>query len=298
VNTLISENPVDAGVAPNPLVLQLWRRRYWILLGTILGTALGVGIAYWVTPIYRSSTVVIPANTQKGLGGSSGMLGDLGGLATLAGVGTPNKDPLTDEAVGILASRHFIQGFLTDEKLLPVLYYTKWDAGRNEWKVPLKRQPTMGRAFKFFVKKIMTITTDRKSGLITIMIEWRDREAAARWANELIKRLNQEMSARAKVNADRYVAYLENARENSRLVETRDAINKLILEQIKQSMVATVSDQYAFRVVDPAIPADWNDPVRPNKPLFAAAGTVAGILLSCLAIVGTGYISRFRRTYH
>lgn len=270
---------------------QLWSRRFWILGACILGGATSITLAYWVTPMYRAQVILMPSTSLRGIGGSSSIgMGDLGSLASLAGVGG-SKDSKTDEALAIIKSRAFIEGFIREHNLLSILYYTKWDASRHEWKVSPSRQPTMGRASRLFVTQILGVSSDRKTGVVTISIEWRDRQVAAIWANQLVARLNSDMSGRAKKNASQYVAYLEDARGQSRLLETRDTINHMIVEQMKQGMLASVNEEYAFRVIDPAVPADANDPVSPRKIYYAITGPVAGAFLICLYILLRRHLS-------
>jgi uncharacterized protein involved in exopolysaccharide biosynthesis len=56
----------------------------------------------------------------------------------------------------------------------------------------------------------------------------------------------------------------------------REAIPRLMEAQIKQRMLANVLHEYAFRVVDSAMPPDKADRIRPNKPLLVAAGVFGG----------------------
>lgn len=127
-----------------------------------------------------------------------------------------------------------------------------------------------------------------KTGLVTVQIDWKDRDEAARWGNAMVERINAEMRARALAQADAYVGYLTQESEKTTDVGTRDAINRLIESQIKQRMVATVTQEYAFRVVDRAMAPDAKDRERPNKPLFAILGLLLGLTAGCFAALVVG----------
>ena len=69
------------------------------------------------------------------------------------------------------------------------------------------------------------------------------------------------------------------------VVATRDAINRLIEEQIKQRMVASVAQDYAFRIVGRALPPDEDDRYSPRRLRLAIAGLVLGLLAGALAAI-------------
>ena len=48
------------------------------------------------------------------------------------------------------------------------------------------------RQLKIF-KSILSVDEDKKSGLISLSISWKDPEVAAEWANDLVKQLNEQL---------------------------------------------------------------------------------------------------------
>ena len=83
-----------------------------------------------------------------------------------------------------------------------------------------------------------------------------------------------------------YTGFLEKELASTDLVEARAAINRLIEEQIKQRMLASVSQEYAFRTVGRALPPDADDFVSPRRLLLVVGGTALGFALgSALALV-------------
>ncbi len=172
---------------------------------------------------------------------------------------------------------------------MPLFFRRKWDERAGKWKVSVKRQPTEADASKYFDRRVRSVTEDKKTGLITLRIVWRDREVAAAWANELVARLNSEMQHRAITQADASLGFLKKELEETNVVDTRVAINRLIENQINQRVLANVTAEYAFRVIDHALPADEDDVVRPKKFLMVLIGAFLGFLAGILAV------SMFRR---
>jgi uncharacterized protein involved in exopolysaccharide biosynthesis len=287
MNDVVMPHPQAGSVNVRMVLAQLLRHRWWILAAVLISTFLFTAVARWMTPIYRATVVMIPVSSERSnLAGSVGQsLGQVGsGLASLAGLNVGSSDPETQEALGVLRSRQFGEQFITDENLLPVIYAANWDSSTQSWK-PGKRVPTLNKAFNYFNKKIRTVNADQKSGLTTLQIDWRDRTAAAAWANELLKRLNSVMRTRAITNADASIVFLEKELRTTSVVEMRDAINRLIETQEKQRMLANVTEEYAFRVVDPAVAPDADDPSRPPKFLLEVAGPIVGLLLAVAAVL-------------
>jgi uncharacterized protein involved in exopolysaccharide biosynthesis len=278
--------------------MQIMSRRKWMYASIIAFTALFVGAAFFMTPIYRASTVLMSASPERSnIGGAlSAAIGQLGGLASLAGVSVGSSDSATEEAIAVLKSREFTEAFIRELNIMPEIYANKWDSRNSKWKVSGDDQPTVGKAYKYFDTKIRTLFQDKKSGLITLQIDWKDREKATMWANEMIRRVNTEMRKRALAKADASVAFLNTELASTQVVGTRDAITRLIEVQTRQRMLANVSQDYAFRVIDRAIAPDKDDPVKPSKAMLIALGPFIGIFAGIVIILSLSLFLGERRT--
>jgi LPS O-antigen subunit length determinant protein (WzzB/FepE family) len=284
-----SANPVivrneESGVYSRELFARLWQRRTWIGASTLFFAIAFTAIAFLMTPIYRASTLLVPAGIERGrLGSLNSTLGQLGGLASLAGLNLGSGDIETEEALAVLRSREFTQRFISEKNLMPELYSSKWDFDKKAWKVPEKKQPTPADAYKYVDKGIRHINRDVKTGLVTVQIDWKNRDEAASWGNAMVERINDEMRDRAIIQADAYIGFLTQELAKTTDIGIRDAINHLIESQIKQRMVASVSKEYAFRVIDRALAPDAKDRERPIKSLYALMGLALGLAVGCFA---------------
>jgi Uncharacterized protein involved in exopolysaccharide biosynthesis len=269
------------------LFAKLLSRRWWIFGCVLLSTSAFTIAAFRITPVYRASVLLISSSAERSsLSGSlNSALGQLGGLASLAGINVGSGDAATEEALAVLRSRDFTTGFINDNHLMPILFAKQWSVADGKWRADVANPPTQSTAFKYFNSKIRSVTQDKKTGLITVQIEWTDRIAAANWANELVQRLNTEMRSRALAQADASIGYLQKELASTSILEVREAINRLIETQVKQRMLANVTQQYAFRIVDKATAPDANDPVRPNKRLLLVSGPLAGLLAGVVLVL-------------
>jgi uncharacterized protein involved in exopolysaccharide biosynthesis len=278
----------EASLDLRALLGRLWRQRWWLMAGMLLGTILAVTYVRIATPIYRATTTVISTSDERNsLSGSlMSALGDVsGGLASLTGLGLGSPDAGTQEAIAVLQSRQFTESFIRDLKVMPRLFPRNWDAKAGKWLAPPEEQPTLGKAFNYFNNRVRAVLPDKKTGLVAIQVEWRDPAEAALWANALVSRVNAEMRARAIKQSEASLEFLESELQRTTVLETRQAIHRMIEGQIKQRMLANVSHGYAFRVVDPAFAPDPDDPVKPKKLLILAAGPIAGLLLAIMTLL-------------
>jgi uncharacterized protein involved in exopolysaccharide biosynthesis len=275
----------EESISFRELLIRLWQGRWWVIVSTLVVTGIATVMAFLATPIFRATTVMVSASSDRISIGStlSSALGSLGGLASLAGFGFGSGDSQTEEALAVLRSQQFNERFISDLNLLPIIFENMWDKEQRSWNVKPDDQPTLSMGFKVFDVSIRKINVDKKTGLISVQIEWKDRFATAAWSAGLVQRINAEMRARAIAKAEASVGFLQRELNNTTDIGTRDAINRLIEAQIKQRMLATVTDEYSFRVVDKAFVPGPKDKVRPSKRVYVMLGFLLGGVLGCLA---------------
>lgn len=266
------------------VMARIRAKKWWVIGCVLVFTAGFTAVAFLMTPIYRASALLIPANTNQSAGGLGG-LAQLGGIASLAGINVTAKGSVTEEALAVLKSREFTEKFIADKNLMPQIFRRKWDAATGRWK---GEPPTPNKAYRYFNEKIRSVDQDKKTGLVTLQIDWRDRNEAAAWANELVQRLNQEMRERAIREADASLGFLSKELASTSEVVAREAIGHLMESQIKQRMIADVTQEYVFRTVDRAMAPDADNPVRPQKAAMIAAGPTLGLVVGVLIVLVTG----------
>ena len=281
---IVVEDTRDGGL----LIDRLLQKRWWVVASTLLFTGAAAVAAFLMNPIYRASTVMISASAERSSEGSlSGALGQLGSLASFAGITVGAGDSEVEEALAVLKSREFTEKFISEKNLMPELFARQWDQKRAKWHVSARNLPTLGEGFKKFDENIRTAVRDKKTGLFILQIDWKDRYEAAAWANELVQRINAEMRARAISKAEASIGFLQKELDKATDIGTREAVNRLIESQIKRRMLASVTQEYAFRVIDKAMAPDAKDTVRPIKVLIILLGFVFGATVGCMAVLGT-----------
>jgi len=248
-----------------------------------------------------------PEKDSQG-GGLAALAGQFAGLADLAGVSLGGGADV-DQSMALMTSRHFSEQFMIDEHVLQAMYPKLWDQAANRWKTgdgvghesaidwiteklgtrgpaqpggQTAEGPSLWRALKKF-DQLRKITKDKKTNLITLTVDWRDPAIAARWANDMVLRLNQEVRDRAIKQATRSVEYLNAELAKTQVLEMQQTIYKLIEREMRSKMTANVREEAAFRVLDPAAPPGERE--SPKRTLITLAAMFIGGFCTSLWII-------------
>jgi uncharacterized protein involved in exopolysaccharide biosynthesis len=261
------------------LIDVLWGRK-WLVLAAILAAAVVAYVAAQFTPKeYKASVTISPVTSTSsggGLGGLGSITSEFSGLASLAGLSVAG-DTRKYESLEVLRSEALTERFIAANDLLPVLYPDKWDAARKRWNVQDPRKvPTLWKANQLFKGRIRDISTDPKTGIVTLSITWKDARTAAAWANQLVGMTNAYLRDKAITESERNIAYLNQQAAKMEFVGAKQALYVILENEINKAMLARGSDEYAFKVLDPAFP-----PERPYspRPLLWVLIAVAGVVL-------------------
>lgn len=260
--------------------------RHWLPIGvtTVVAAGLAAWLAFWMTPIYRSEVVLSPTDHSGSGGTMAQLVGRIGSLGSLAGVGLGAGSSMRAESVAMLKSRALTEDFIRNRNLLPVLYAEQWDAQRGGWAT--LTPPTLAGAVEDFNEDVRSVIEDRRTGLVTLRMEWSDPALAATWANEYVAAANETVRKRAIADAERTLQYLDAELTKTRKVSVQQAIYSLIEQQINAIAVANVQEEFAFKVVDPAAPAEAQAGGPPFNVSTAASDRVYAITIIATDLLG------------
>jgi uncharacterized protein involved in exopolysaccharide biosynthesis len=266
--------------------LQNCIRYRWMVVTLFLGSvSVALAIAVFSEKIYEGRVLMAPVKQDTQQSRLAAMAGQLGGLVAQLGLMGGIADN-TQEAIATLRSRLFLESFIKDYDLLPILFHDLWDPKNKRWVVDDPTEiPSTADAYEMFDDDILTVSEDTQTGLVTLTIEWRERERVKEWANVLVERVNRIMRDRAISEAERGIKYLNEQLEQTDVIELRLAIFRLIETNIQTVMLAKVRDDFAFRVIDPAVTPEGGRFVRPKRLLLLAIGVVFGAFLCIFAVM-------------
>lgn len=283
------------------LFVALWRDKFWILGTTLMGAALAVVVALWLPNIYHAEAKLAPSDEQQG-GGLSALAGQFGGLASLAGInlGSGGTDK-TGLAVEVAKSRHFLTGFVRQHQLeVAIMAATGmdkatgqliidpdlYDVGQKKWVRKVEPgqhvEPTDWELVKAF-SKLVSVEQDKKTGLVTIGVDYYSPTLVKQWADWLVADLNGVMKQRDLADTQRNIAYLKDQLARTSVADMQTVFYKLIEEQTKTLMLAEVNPDYVFKTLDPAVVPE--EKASPKRALIAVLGTLLGGMLGVMLVV-------------
>jgi uncharacterized protein involved in exopolysaccharide biosynthesis len=257
--------------------------RHWRIFAAVFCSCVVTSLllAFLLTPYWEVEIEVMPVSKNNGVNISSMLAGGLGAIGGSIGALLGRSSDNEDEALAVLRSRELFDTYATQQNLLPVLYDKKWDAENHRWAVSPSRIPTLRQAYKLFNTKIRDIDLDRRSGIVTMTITWKDRAQAAKWAQGLIALTNSQLRQTALKQAEANMRFLNDEMHRAGSDETQNALTMALANsynrELQSYMFAKGQPDYAFQVIDhPTIP-DARERVFPNRPLFAILGVIFGL---------------------
>lgn len=244
----------------------------WLLVLTavVLCLAIAVVLALTATPKFRAEVVVAEVH-DDGLMNGKGLAGQLGGLASLAGMNLGGIGTGEKNAEAVLESRHLIEELVRRENLLPQLF------------PKTEKPPTLWLGVKMFQDKLVDIHEDKLKGTTTVAVEWTDPVAAAKWANELVALANEIIRKKALDESAANIAYLNAEVAHTNEVELQRVLFNLIESQTKVQMLAKARLEYALATVDPAVAPEIR--FSPRRTLMVLGGLAIGLVIGAALAV-------------
>ena len=289
-----SQQPAQIDDEPDlrELFRALWAGK-WLIAGvTFAAVVIAVLIALSIPNVYRAQALLAP-NDDESSGGLSALAAQYGGLAGLAGIniggGSTDKISLGLETI---RSRRFIAEFVEHRDILvPLLAATGWDAESGELEIdsgaydvatgewvrdvsPGKSAtPSSQEAYKAF-RDVLSVSQNRKSGLVTISIDHYSPEVAKEWVDWLVEDINSSIMRHDVAVAEQAIEYLEGQIESTSVAALQSIFFRLIEDKTKTVLLARVSDEYLLRTLDPAVVPE--ERLKPNRSLIVILGMMLG----------------------
>jgi len=158
----------------------IWRRRKFITIFSAAAVSLTVIISLLMTNIYRAESTLLPVSA-----GGGNMMGELAGMAALAGISLGSGGDTSTKVMVVANSRTVKEKVIRDMGLTEIIV--------ND--IPGKRDPMQYTLEEF--DKLFSVTSDKRTGLITIGFEWEDPAVAAGVVNSHIEALQEILESKA-----------------------------------------------------------------------------------------------------
>ncbi len=266
------------------LTTAIWKVKWRVLAFAGTCTLAAAAASYIEPKRYEATLLLSPVTSQSnsgGLGALTSAVSQLGGIASL-GMSMNAGGGAKAESLATLESEVLTERFIKENNLLPVLFHRQWDSHLNRWKSDHTDGPTLWVGNRYFAKTVRATKETARTGLVTLTITWTDPVMAANWANGLVKMANDFLREKSIRESERNIAYLNEQLGKTSVVEIRNSIYNLMESEIKKQMMARGSDEFALKVIDPAVAPEKSS--SPQRLLWALAGLCMGLLLSIIYI--------------
>jgi len=289
--------PPDDVIDLAEFALMLWRGRVTILLAMGMAVLLAVAYLHLAERKYTVSLVLKPMQEPSSRSNLSG----LAGLAGLAGIELPSGSDAYFSAFPLmLKSRDVADRLVADAELMQRLFETEWDADAGAWRAPARsvigamiaplktvltgeapadyRPPDAARLAER-INRDISVSIDKKSGLLNLSTEAADPELSTRLLEMLVIQTDalfrERFIAAGSSGLDFYKMQLSQARST----EHREALARMIVNEEQKLMLATRSTNY---VAEPLTGPDVSlEPTSPRPALLLALATVLGLMSGC-----------------
>jgi len=260
----------------------LVKGRRLIFKSMAIAVSLTVVITLLMPNIYRAEVKMVPAATEDSKKGLSSMMGGLGGLASLAGVSAGGAGSV-DENLAVLQSKEFLWKFVQESQMMPLLFEPGMVRKTLEM-VGLGEPPGQWDVYRLLIEdKVLEVTNDDKTGIVTVAMQWKDPELAAVWGNAIVARLNQYLAQQAIARSETNLQYLNEQLGKVQVEEMRKTLFDLIASEQKNAMLANTQKDFAFKVIDPAITPDKK--AKPKRLLIVLLALALSFFLSSVYVL-------------
>jgi len=286
------------------LVTVLWRGKGLILFITTLISVAAVVVALQIPDIYESKALLAPKEDDKtgGLGNIAQRYG--GGLASLAGLSgldlggsKISKDLVAKEKIQSLDfyTRHLYESTLANLMAVsywdpvsqeviydPDLYNAKDAVWVREVDYPLKIKPSAQEAHEHFLE-LLTLKEDAATGLLILKVKHESPIVAKDMIVAILNAVSEDLRSRDIKEAQESIEFLELQTTLTSLVSLDDIFSQLIEEQMKTIMLANVSKDYVFDVIDPPVVPERK--VEPSRALICILASILGGMIGILIVL-------------
>jgi len=297
------KNIYDDEIDLSELFHVLWDKIFYIGAITSIFSLISIIYALMLPNIYQSKATLMAVEQSSEL---SGMIGRYSGMASLAGISLDSESGSKDqEAIARIKSFEFFSNnFLPNIKLENLMAVEKWNQPSNtltyyasdfnsesrQWlrkaKPPRSNIPTSQEAYEEFVK-IMSVNKDKKTNLVTLMVEHKSPFIAQQWVEIMINQIDQVMRDQDKQTATKSIEYLNSLTPTIFNEDIKKALSALQQEQMKRLMMVEASDNYIFKVLDSPIVPELKS--QPKRSIIVIWGTILGMVLSALGVLVFNY---------
>ena len=304
----------------NPLdcLMSIGKRKFLIFLLVIISVGFTSVRVANMDNIYEATAVISPITNTKESAGMAGLAMMSQSAKLLTGLTAPSSAS-SKEIMNLLGSKILREKMIDKYNLLPILFYKQWDEDNLKWKEDKKNKSIFAYfdKLKDFLKTALSSEKDKSKVLdkkaktslgptnwdglrelddiikiknsddtnsIIITVHFHDPEMTSKLATEVLDTLIEHMSNETRKIAEINKRYLEEQLMKTEDPFVQQKLYNMIAEQIESIMMTEVSENFAFKVIDP--PKTPDEKISPKRVRIVLISFVVslffGVFLSLL----------------
>ena len=249
---------------------------------------------------YKSEAVLMPSAQDSG--SSLGGLGGLGGLAAMAGVSLGGGSMTPDVAFqSLLNNYNFMKNFVEKNHIYE--YYNRDDAdkdyvfalgfrglydlfhGSKEKKAlsEAEKNDAIYKLAKTLQKKI-SISADKKSGLITISYTDYDRTYAPKVVNYFLKDASAYLVMNGLKHINSQLNYFQKEMANAEAIELRKNLSEMISKILQSKVTMQAKEYYQCDLLTAPKTAYIKDKAKPKRGLILVVAFITSMILGIFIV--------------
>jgi uncharacterized protein involved in exopolysaccharide biosynthesis len=284
------------------LLCLIWGSKFSVLAISFVFASMSVLYALSIPNSYKSEALLL-ANSQEKGGGLSSIAGQLGGIASLAGIslggGTTDK---TNYALALMRSRNFLYTIIEEHNLKPEIMAVKdWELSSNryifnhdqyesvtkKWKrvveKPYSPEPSLEETYLKLIEEHIFIYQDQETGIVSITAKHVSPYFAKRLVEIMVNTINEVVKEEEMKDAIRSIKYLQDEVLSTEVSEMQTVFYQLIEKQQQTLMLTKLKKDYVFKVIDGPIASFKKD--GPRRAIICLVITIFGIFFAITFVI-------------
>ncbi|UOD35684.1 hypothetical protein DSN97_05050 [Deferribacteraceae bacterium V6Fe1] len=261
------------------LFAVIWRRKIMIAAIVFVVSVITVIATLMMDNIYESKAVLKPSGGEASK--LSSLMGNLGGLASLAGISVGgSSDNIYDAMQNLINNKEFIADIVKKNGLEQKLFEDSYSE--------LKAKEDFAQNYKFYVfnavKGIINLSQDKKSNYITLSVQHKDPVFAKEFVNILLYELSEKTKKVELENIDEKITNFKNEMENSSDITLKTKLAEVISSLIQSKVISKAQKYYGFTIVSEPYVPDLKDKVKPKRSLICVVAFVTSFFMAVFLV--------------
>ncbi|MBD3825155.1 MAG: hypothetical protein IE916_11715 [Epsilonproteobacteria bacterium] len=250
---------------------------------------------------YSAQAVLVPTEIDKGT------LSSLGSLAAMAGVNIGGSAMTPDVAFQSLLDnyefmhsfvlRHKIDEYYFDDNLSQRFVFALGFDGLYQLTNSPKDWEDIDREEEIFklveaIQKNFSISSDKKSGLITVAYSDYDRVFAPQMVNKFLEDASKYLVENELANIESRLRYFQEELTKAEGIELRQNISSLISSILEKQIMTKSKKYYQCDALSMPFEPYIKDKTKPKRGLIMVVGAVTGVILGVFLVLFLAFIRK------